>query len=66
MLELVQEYGGDLLDFMKKYGKQQKKRFWSADLLRKFMDGIGHPAHRGQIFFSKYGVYGYQKTQNFT
>jgi hypothetical protein len=25
MLELAQEYGEDLLDFMKKYGKLQKK-----------------------------------------
>jgi hypothetical protein len=41
MLELAQEYGGDLLDFMKKYGKQQEKGFWSADLLRK-----GHGVHR--------------------
>jgi hypothetical protein len=25
MLEIAHEYGGDLLDFMKKYGKLQKK-----------------------------------------
>jgi hypothetical protein len=26
MLELAQEYGGDLLDLMKKYGKLQKRK----------------------------------------
>jgi hypothetical protein len=41
MLELAQEYGSDLLDFMKKYKKLQKKRFSSTYLLRK-----GHGVHR--------------------
>jgi hypothetical protein len=40
MLKLAQEYGGDLLDFMKKYRKLQKKRFSSAYLLWK-----GHGVH---------------------
>jgi hypothetical protein len=35
MLELAHEYGGDLLDFMKKFGKWQKKGFGPTDLLRK-------------------------------
>jgi hypothetical protein len=37
MLELAQEYGGDLLDFMKKYGKLQEKRFSSNISCRKDM-----------------------------
>jgi hypothetical protein len=35
---IAQEYGGDLLDFMNKYGKWQKKCFCSTDLLRKAME----------------------------
>jgi hypothetical protein len=41
MLELAHEYGGDLLNFMEKYGKFKKKGFWSTDLLRK-----GHGVQR--------------------
>jgi hypothetical protein len=40
-LEIAHEYGGDLLDFMKKYGKLQKKGCllsWG-----KVMEYIGHP-----------------------
>jgi hypothetical protein len=52
-LEVVIDYGGDFLDFMKKYGKMQKKGFRSTDLLRK-----EHTVHRVQTFFSNHRVYG--------
>jgi hypothetical protein len=52
MLELAQEYGGDLLDFMKKYGKLQNKGFPQHISCGKVMEYIGHPVHRGQNFLS--------------
>jgi hypothetical protein len=54
MLELAEEYGGDLLDFMKKYRKLPKKVYFSTDNLRKGHGVyIGHPVHRDQIFSLK-------------
>jgi hypothetical protein len=51
MLELAHEYVGEVLDFMKKYRKLQKKGFWSTDLLRKGHEvhTVGHIVHRGKI-----------------
>jgi hypothetical protein len=61
MLELAKEYGGDWLDFMKKYGKLQKKSLPQHISCEKVMEYIGHPVHRGQIFFQR----GYKKNAEF-
>jgi hypothetical protein len=52
MLQLAEKDGIDLLDFMKKYGKLQKKGFPTHISCGKVMEYIGHPIHRGKkIFF---------------
>jgi hypothetical protein len=51
MLKLANEYGGDLLDFTKKYGKLQKKNvFVQVISWGKVMEYVGHPVQRGKNF----------------
>jgi hypothetical protein len=47
MLELAQEYGGDLLDFMKKYRKLQKKGLPQHISRGTVMEYIGQPVQKG-------------------
>jgi hypothetical protein len=42
MLELAQEYGGNLLDFIKKYGKRQRSH--GGKVMEYIL--VGHPVHR--------------------
>jgi hypothetical protein len=46
MLELAQEYDRELLDFMKKYGKLQKKGFPQHVSCGKIMDYIHTVGHK--------------------
>jgi hypothetical protein len=53
MFELAHEHGGELLDFMKKYGKLKKKGFLvNRSLEEKVIMYSGHPEQRGQKMFS--------------
>jgi adenine-specific DNA methylase len=65
MLELAQEYSGDLLDIMKKYENSNKKVLgqltsWGEFITSRVMQYIWVKK------ISKHRRYGYQETQNFT
>jgi hypothetical protein len=48
------EYGGDLLSFMKKYGKLQRNSFCSKQISRgKVMEYTGHPWGQTTFFQTK-------------